>query len=112
MATYQDQVLGEKYVTVTEKLSGDDRSVLMLLNFDVPATRLVKQVAMEFQAGEGWSRIPTGPDYAPTGFTASVGPLSEAPRRWKLWMTSDLDMGLSLHENNVKENDTIELRNR
>lgn len=112
MALSQDQVLGQNYVTVVEKLTGEDHSLLIHLNMDVPASKLVQQVVMEFQAGEGWSRIPTGSDVNPTGHTLAVGPIAAAPRTWKFTASGgspDLDMGLSLYENNVKDGDTIEV---
>lgn len=114
MAIFQDQVLGQKYVTVVEKLSGEDHSLLMHLNMDLPLSRLVKQVAMEFQAGEGFSRVPTGTDVLPTGHTLSLVPIEEAPRAYELKASGGgaLNNGLSLHENSIKENETVELHLR
>jgi hypothetical protein len=115
MALFQDQVLGQKYLTVIEKVSSENHTLVMHLNFDVPLSRLVKQMAMEFQAGEGYTRVPTGSDVAPTGHEIALEPILEAPRAFVIWGGSPavlLDQGLSLHENGVKEDDTIELRTR
>jgi len=114
MAIFQDQSLGQKYVTVVEKLSTEDHSLLMHLNFDLPLSRLVKQIAMEFQAGEGYSRVPTGTDVCPTGHTLSLAPIEAAPRAYELKASGGgaLNNGLSLHENSIMENDTVELHLR
>lgn len=114
MPIYQDQVIGQKYVTVKEKLTTEDHTLLMQLNFDLPLSRLVKQIAMEFQAGEGYSRVPTGTDVCPTGHTLSVGPIEAAPRAYELRADGGgaLDNGLSLYENGVLENVTVELHLR
>jgi hypothetical protein len=114
MAYLQDQVWGEKYVTVVEKLSTEDHSLLMQLSFDVPLSRLVKQIAMEFEAGEGWSRVPTGSDVDPTGHVLALTPIEEAPRAYEIWDNTPavLNQGLSLAENGVQENATIQLRAR
>ena len=114
MAIFQDQALGQKYVTVVEKLSTEDHSLLMHLNFDLPLSRLVKQIAMEFQAGEGFSRVPTGSDVSPTGHVLSLAPIEVAPRAYELKASGGgtLNNGLSLHENNIKENNTVELHLR
>ena len=111
MAITQDFVHGQRYVDITEKLTGEDHTLRLQLSFDVPVARLMKQVAAEFQAGEGFTRIPTGPDVAPTGNTLKVGPITEAPRAWVLARTGpvNLDMGISLYENNVQEFEALEL---
>jgi len=115
MAIFQDQILGQRYLTVIEKITGEDHSLLMHLNFDVALNKLVKQMAMEFQAGESFDRIPTGSDVAPTGHTKSLAPISEAHRAFVIHGGTGpvlLDQGLTLHENGVKENETIELHPR
>ena len=114
MALFQDQVLGQKYVTVVEKLSSEDHSLLMHLNMDLPLSRLVKQLAMEFQAGEGFSRVPTGSDVDPTGHVLSLAPIEIAPRAYELKASGGgaLNNGLSLHENGIKDGDTVELHLR
>jgi hypothetical protein len=114
MPIFQDNVLGQNYLTVVEKLTGEDHSLLLHLNYDVPLSRLVKQLAMEFQAGEGYSRVPTGDPIAPTGHTESVGPILAAARAYVLTASGGgaLDQGLSLHENSVAPNATIELHLR
>lgn len=115
MVMFQDQALGQKYVTVIEKLSGEDHTLLMHLSFDAVCSRLVKQMAMEFEAGEGWSRVPTGSDVDPTGHVLALDPIAAAPRAYVIWAGSPaalIDQGLSLHENGVKDGDTIELRLR
>ena len=80
MALAQNQVSGQKYITVVEKLSTEDHTLLMHLSMDAPLSSLVKQIAMEFQAGEGYSRVPTGTDVCPTGHTVSLAPIASAPR--------------------------------
>lgn len=114
MALLQDQVLGQKYVTVREEISGEQHTLLMHLSYDVVLARLAKQVAMEFQAGEGWSRVPTGPDVMPTGHTLALEPIRQAPRGYVLLADGGgaLDQGLTLLENGVVENATIELHPR
>ncbi len=114
MALIQDQVMGQKYVTVREELTGEQHTLLMHLSFDAVLSRLVKQIVMEFQAGEGFTRVPTGTDVCPTGHTLSLGPIPEAPRAYVLRADGGgaLDQGLSLLENNVKENDILELHPR
>jgi hypothetical protein len=112
MANVQDQSLGQKYFTVREKFTGEDHELLLHLDMDVPAARLTQQIMIEFQAGEGYSKIPTGSDAAPTGHTLSLGPVSAAPRSTKLTGdggSPDLDMGLSLHENSIREFDVLEI---
>lgn len=114
MALIQDQVLGQKYVTVREEITGEQHTLLMHLNYDVVLAKLVKQIAMEFQAGEGFSRVPTGSDVTPTGHTLDLGPISEAHRAFVLKAAGggSLDQGLTLLENSVAENATIELHLR
>lgn len=114
MALFQDQVLGQRYVTVVEKLSTEDHNLLLHLNMDLPLSRLVKQIAMEFQAGEGFSRVPTGSDVDPTGHVLSLAPIEIAPRAYELKASGGgaLNNGLSLHENGIKDSDTVELHLR
>lgn len=114
MALIQDQVMGQKYVTVREELTGEQHTLLLHISFDATLARLVKQVAMEFQAGEGFTRVPTGNDVCPTGHTLALDPIAEAPRAYVLKADGGgaLDQGVSLHENNVKENDILELHPR
>lgn len=114
MPLLQDQVLGQKYITVREELTGEQHTLLLHLNFDVVLARLVKQIAMEFQAGEGFSRVPTGTDVCPTGHTLSLGPILAAHRAYVLKADGGgaLDQGLTLLENGVKENATLELHLR
>lgn len=114
MAIFQDQILGQRYLTVVEKITGEDHTLLMHLNFDVVLAKLVKQMAMEFQAGESFARVPTGSDVDPTGHTLSVGPITAAHRAYEIKANGggSLNQGLTLHENSVMENDTIELHPR
>lgn len=114
MPIYQDQVLGQRYVTVREAITGEQHTLLMHLSYDVVLAKLVKQVAMEFQAGEGFSRVPTGTDVCPTGHTLSLAPIEQAPRAYVLKADGGgvLDQGLTLHENSVLENSIIELHLR
>ncbi len=114
MPLLQDNILGQSYLTVVEKITGEDHSLLLHLNADVPLARLVKQLAMEFQAGEGFSRVPTGSDVAPTGHTKTFGVVLEAPRAYVIKASGGgaLDQGLSLHENSVLPDATIELHLR
>ena len=114
MPLLQDQVLGQKYVTVREELTGEQHTLLMHLSYDVVLARLVKQVTMEFQAGEGYARVPVGPAASPTGHTLALGPILAAPRAYVLKADGGgaLDQGLTLLENGVVENATIELHLR
>ena len=114
MPLLQDQTLGQKYITVREELTGEQHTLLMHLNFDAVLARLVKQITMEFQAGEGFSKVPVGSDAAPTGHTVSLGPILSAPRAYVLKASGGgaLDQGLTLLENGVAENGTIELHLR
>ena len=86
----------------------------MHLNFDLPLSRLVKQIVMEFQAGESYDRIPIGPETLPTGHVLNLEPIEAAPRAYELRADGGgaLNNGLSLHENSIYENDTIELHLR
>jgi hypothetical protein len=114
MPILQDNVLGQDYLTVVEKLSGEDHSLLMHLSYDVVLARLVKQIAMEFQAGEGYSKVPTGSDVDPTGHTEALTPILAAPRAYVLKASGGgaLDQGLTLHENSVLPDATVELHLR
>ena len=114
MPIYQSSVSGQRYLTVVEKVTGEEHSLLMQLSYDVALSRLVKQIAMEFQAGQGWSRVPTGSDVAPTGDTLSFGPIEEAPRAYELKASggSALNQGLSFYENDVEVGATVELHLR
>lgn len=114
MPLLQDNVLGQNYLTVVEKITGEDHSLLLHLNYDVTLSKLVKQLAMEFQAGEGYSRVPTGSDVDPTGHTKTFGVILAAPRAYVIKASGGgtLDQGLSLHENSVVPDATIELHLR
>lgn len=56
----QNQVLGQHPVTIREMLSGNFAELTLYLDFNTTAARLTEAVAREFEAGEGYTRIPAG----------------------------------------------------
>ena len=109
------QILGNRFVKVIEKITGDDRYQTMDLCFDVPAVQLVGYVIREMEAGgvgpEGLDSEPPPPyPQAAWGLLPSDG--SVVIHRTYPHSGSPEDQGLTLHQMGVQPGDTIYLSAR
>jgi|SRR6516165_8652835 hypothetical protein len=113
MTFASDQKIGQALLTIVEKVTGNNFTLNLDLNFDVPLDQLTDWVAMNFAAGEGFTRHFTDPV---TGDDIGSFTWDQSARRiytfWKSGAAGAMDMGLTLFENGVHSGDTIELHHR